>query len=71
MKEFVVVLKGLTDAERVTVANFLIANRKLPFGFFWPFGGGIYQVIWTDNAVEWTDDGGKLSSTQLIFSAVT
>ena len=70
VKEFLVVLRGLTDTERNTVQNFLTTNRKLPFGFYWPYGGGVYQVTWTDSVIEWTDEGGKLSATQLTFAVV-
>jgi hypothetical protein len=70
VKEFHVVLKGLTDTERDVVQNFLVANRKLPFGFFWPYGGGVFQVIWTDSAIVWMDEGAKLSSTNLTFAVV-
>lgn len=71
VKEFRVVLRGLTNAQRDTVQNFLTANRKLPFGFFWPYGAGIFQVIWIDSEVAWKDLGGKLSATDLTFAVVT
>jgi len=69
-REFRVVLRGLTDAERDTVQAFLTTNRKLPFGFFWPYGSGVYQVIWTDSKITWRDLGGRLSETNLMFAVV-
>jgi len=69
-KEFLVVLKGLTDAERDQVQAFLVTNRKLPFGFFWPYGSSYQQVIWTGSEIVWTDEGGKLSSTDVRFAVV-
>jgi len=68
VREFAVALRGLTDAQRDTVQNFLTTNRKLVFGFLWPYGSAFHQVIWTDSKIEWRDLGGKLSSADVTFA---
>jgi hypothetical protein len=69
-REMKIVHHGLSDSERTSLEAFLAAERRNVFALRWPHGNVPINVIWTDSAITWVDEGGKRSATTITVREV-
>jgi hypothetical protein len=70
-KSMMIVHRGLTDAQKKTVDDFLDANRMTPFTITWPcaIGGTVYSVMEETGEADWSKADGMWATEIAVMEA--